>query len=118
MGALVAAGRLDLTEVCEMVLAARGPDEEEPAAPGDETEMIDSGLGLAVLAACLRQLAAHGGEAAMAAAWRATGHRVARFVPEVRCHKCTAFGRSLCEFLSDGVQWRRNAACLVLSQMV
>ena len=90
MGALVAAGRLDLNKVGEMVLAARDPGEEEPAAPGEETELIDSGVGLAVLAACLRQVAAEGGEAAMAAAWRATGHRVALFVPEVRSHKRTA----------------------------
>ena len=91
MGALVAAGRLDLIKVCDMILAARDPDEEEPTAPGEDYEIIGSGDGLAVLAACLRQLAAEGGEAAMAAAWRATGHRVACLVPEVRCHNVLQF---------------------------
>ena len=89
MGALLAAGRLDLTKVGDMILAARDPDEEALAAPGGDSEIIGSGIGLAVLAACMRQLAAEVGEAAMAAAWRAAGHRVARFVPEVRCHNRT-----------------------------
>ena len=98
MGALVAAERLSLTNVCEMVLAARDPDEDEPAAPGDDSEISALGVGLAVLAACLRQLA--GGARRP---WRQHGARLA-----------TA-SRVLCQWwaLTSALQLRESVAYLV-----
>ena len=101
MGALVAAGRLELSAMCAAVLVARGPEEEEPAAPGGDSELIELGHGLAVLGACLQRLAAMAGEAAKTAAWRASGCRIARFVPAVRrlCQECIALDEHHCKCL-------------------
>ncbi|KAK9834304.1 hypothetical protein WJX81_005155 [Elliptochloris bilobata] len=84
MGALVAAGRMDLARVCAAVLAAVGP-EEEPAAPGEDSELIASGAALEIVGACLRRVTAERGDAAAAAAWRATGLNVLSFAPTFEC---------------------------------
>ena len=83
IGALVAAGLLDLARMAAAVRSAEDPD-GEPAGPDDEPELIASGGALDVVAACLKQLEAEKGSAGMAAAWQATGVDILSFAPSVR----------------------------------
>ena len=83
IGALVAAGKLDLGRMAAAVRAAEDPD-GEPAGPGEDTELIGGGFALDVVAACLKQLEAEKGSGAMAAGWQTTGADILSFAPSVR----------------------------------
>lgn len=82
IGALVAAGKLDLAHMATAVRTAEDP-EGEPAGPGEDPELITGGGALDLVVACLKQLEEEQGSAAMAAAWQATGMDILSFVPSV-----------------------------------
>ncbi|KAK9839712.1 hypothetical protein WJX81_007820 [Elliptochloris bilobata] len=100
IGALVAAGKLDLARMAAAVRAAEDPD-GEPAGSGEDAELIASGGALDVVAACLKQLEAEMGAAAMAAAWQATGVDVLSFAPSFEREEKDALARLL---IKQGLQ--------------
>lgn len=78
MGALVAAGVLELKPMLQHILTAAPAD----AAPEEPPAVVDSGDALKVLGALLNQITAKKGEAASLSAWESTSLTLEAFLPE------------------------------------
>lgn len=92
MGALVAAGVLELKPMLQHILTAAPAD----AAPEEPPAVVDSGDALKVLGALLNQITAKKGEAASLSAWESTSLTLEAFLPEVPPTTTTRTHRNEC----------------------
>ena len=83
IGSLVAKSVLELEGIAKSILTAGNEENAE----GEDAQLIDSGTGITVIAAALKQLEGQTSQAKAAEAWKETSLQLELFLASVRVHK-------------------------------